>query len=262
MAVRLTTPIDWPVAVICGILKTSYIQNAIGTLPAFLLVAPITLSGSMLLISNATIAKQAGVSVETATSAAAIILSAAVVIQGVSILAAMHFVEKIIREESEVFEQYPDDEAVKSASEKSNIRAKKRFNASKWKNLPIYMKFFILTGVLCETASLYLFALFGSRCFVSFKVTDTIAKTLNGNALSLVRPLGWAGMGLFAYGCLVLLLLGRWISCNMDRIPEEDDNGVGPGEYKSADLLQDDPQEDVGSVYNPRYRRCCGCFAA
>ena len=43
---------DWPVAVVCGILRTSYIQNILGTLPAIFLIMPISLAGAFILESG------------------------------------------------------------------------------------------------------------------------------------------------------------------------------------------------------------------
>jgi hypothetical protein len=52
----------------------------------------------------------------------------------------------------------------------------------------------------------YIFFLEGSNCFVAFELTDTIAVALDGNALNLVKTLGWMGIGLFTASCILLKL--------------------------------------------------------
>ena len=121
----------------------------------------------------------------------------------------------------------------------------------------------MITGVIAETGSLYLFLLFGSRCFVNFQVNDTIAVALNGNAINLVKPLGWVGIAMFVYGCIVLLLLGRWISWNMHKVPPPESetttlttSSKPPDGDATPVVAMDD--DDLGSLYSGRYSRCFG----
>ena len=125
-------------------------------------------------------------------------------------------------------------------------------------------------------AVLYLFLLFGSRCFVAFEVTDTIDDTLGGNALNLVRPLGWAGISAMLFGWFVTILLGRWISCQkrdgVEDTPVEADKrvvayssegGDGPTELssKEAEEMHGGKMrrgESVATLYEGRYNRCFG----
>jgi hypothetical protein len=52
--------------------------------------------------------------------------------------------------------------------------------------------------------SCYIFFLQGENCFVTFELTDSIAEKLDGNALNLVKPLGWVGIGLFVAASVLL----------------------------------------------------------
>jgi hypothetical protein len=52
--------------------------------------------------------------------------------------------------------------------------------------------------------SCYIFFLEGENCFVAFELTDSIDEELDGNALNLVKPLGWVGMGLFVAACVLI----------------------------------------------------------
>lgn len=233
---------DWPVAVICGILHTSLPRNLLGNFPIILMIIPATLAGTLLLVAN-----------ENAqfASAAAIALSLTVLTQGISMIAALHYIEATSQDKKQDIDQFPIDEEVARLDEASAVKLKKRRYASQWYFLPLYMKFIMLTGAIAETISLYLFLLFGSRCFVNFSVNDSIDTVLNGNALNLVLPLGWFGIGLFIYGVVVVFMLGRWISYNVNKV-------LGSELITATSENQSEEDDELTSLYSGRYSRCCG----
>lgn len=259
---------DWPAAVICGILRTSYLQNIIHQFPVVIIILPITLSGSMTLMASSNVVYQ---------SAATICLSIAVLCQGLSMLIAMHYIEDTVQYKQPELDKFEADAKVAELDAKDRARAKHRSQVSRWPTLPLVLKAILVSGVVAEAGSMYLFLLFSARCFVAFDVTDSIADKLDGNAINLVKPLGWAGIGAFAYGCIVLIVLGRWISCQKSSPrteAEEGGEGGGGGELavtatssKEDDQRVDDDvaaatteeQEDhEDEVFSKRYTRCCG----
>jgi hypothetical protein len=62
----------------------------------------------------------------------------------------------------------------------------------------------LCVSLVAMSLSCYVFFLEGPNCFVAFELTDTIAVELDGNALNLVKPLGWVGIGLFMFASCLL----------------------------------------------------------
>lgn len=205
----------WPTAAIAGVLRTSVVQTAIGHSPIFFLILPVTLAGALLLRKN-----EGG----AWASASSMALAITALVQVVFLLAAAYYIENTIHVHREELMSEPDDEQVKKFDEIANKRARARSYRSEWPRLPGWMKALLWLGVICETASAYLFQLAGSLCFKTFDITDSIEEQLGGNVFNLVRPLGWVGIGLVATGMIVLLILGRWISYAISggyQVPEE-----------------------------------------
>jgi hypothetical protein len=204
--------------VTAGILRTSLIQNLIGSLPVFLIILPVTLAGALILRRS-----EGG----AWDSAAAMALAVTALVQTIMLGAAAFYIEQTIQLNREELMSWPDDNEVKRFEENSNKRTRARKYVSEWHRLPNWLKFVVVVGVVCETASAYLFQWFGSRCFLNFDITDSISEDLNNDVLSIVRPLGWIGIGLFAAGCVVLIIVGRWITWQIRggfKIPEEEEN--------------------------------------
>jgi hypothetical protein len=189
--------------VAAGILRTSVVQNVLGSSPVLIVILPVTLAGALLLKRA-----EGGVWV----SAASMALALTALIQTLFLGFAAYYIEKIIQEHREELMTMPGDEDVKRFDDIANERARARKYVSEWRRLPCWLKLTLGIGILAETASAYLFQLFGSRCFENFDITDSIERNLDGNVLNIVKPLGWIGIGLFATGCVALIILGRWIS--------------------------------------------------
>jgi hypothetical protein len=65
------------------------------------------------------------------------------------------------------------------------------------------IKFVLCISLILMSLSCYIFFLEGENCFVAFELTDSIRTDLDGNALNLVKPLGWVGMGMFTASCIL-----------------------------------------------------------
>jgi len=245
---------DWPVAVIAGILRTSYIQNIIGMSTILILIVPITLAGAFILEETTS---------TVYSSAAAIMLSIAALSQGLSMLFALHFIDAVAVAKRDELMKWEVDDEVEHRDEISETLWHIRRYRSQWQFLPLYMKFILFTGVISETLSLYLFLLFSGRCFVNFDVTDSIAIVLNGNALNLVNGLGWFGIAMFSYGCVALIMLSIWMRCCATSIPTPDQlenspitDSTSAAAAPATAAKEDD--DDTGSLYSGRYARCFG----
>lgn len=206
---------DWPMCVTAGILRTSLSQNLLGSLPVFFVILPVTLAGALILKRN-----EGGAWASAGTMALAVTAG----VQTLMLGAAAYYIENTVQMHREELMQWPDDEEVKKYDDISNQRARKRAYVSQWRLLPQWLKFVLASGVVSEIASAYLFQLFGARCFLNFEITDSISVVLNDNVLNIIKPLGWVGIGMFAYGCFTLIVLGRWISFKVRNavVPDEE----------------------------------------
>ena len=79
----------------------------------------------------------------------------------------------------------------------------------------------LLLGTSFMSYACYLFALFSTDCFETFSVTDTIGDKLGGNALNVVKDLGWIAMGCFLVGCITLFTFSQWVDLPKDHKPSE-----------------------------------------
>jgi hypothetical protein len=203
--------------VTAGILRASVIQCALGHSPVLFIILPVTLAGALLLRKN-----EGGAWASAASMALAFVALTQAMMLGV----AAYYLEKTVQTHREELLSWPDDEEVRKYDEISNRRARARKYISEWHRIPLWLKLLLVIGVVAETASAYLFQLFGSRCFRNFDITDSIEEDLGNNVFNLVRSLGWIGIGLFTTGCVVLIILGRWISFKIRgdfRLPEEEE---------------------------------------
>ncbi|GBG31702.1 Hypothetical Protein FCC1311_079272 [Hondaea fermentalgiana] len=188
---------DWPTSVTTGILRLSLVSMLIGSLPIIFLIAPCVLAGAMLLRAN-----EGGIwsSLSTMT------LALAVVTQAGAMLIAVHFIAKTSVEKREELMQIPPDEEVLKLERNSERRNKLYSVISSWEHSGYFLRFMLVFSALCMTISCYMFQLLGSYCFVSFEVSDSIENDLGGNALNIVKPLGWYALLLFAFPTCFLIL--------------------------------------------------------
>lgn len=193
---------DWPTSVTTGILRLPLSSMIIGSLPVFFLITPCVLAGAFLLRAN-----EGGIweSVSTLT------LAFAFVVQSGAMLAAIHFIAKTVVDKEDELRNLPPDEEVLELERASHHRTQLRRAVSHWRNLDIVNKVLLVIASLSMTASCYLFQLFGSSCFVLFEVDDSIDDVLGGDALNLVKDLGWIALGLFLYPCFYLFLFNKYI---------------------------------------------------
>jgi len=231
---------DWPTAVVAGILKTSYVQNIIGTLPIVVMILPITISGAFIIKTS-----EGGVW----ASAEVVALSVAVFTQMGSMLMAVLAIEATIRSHRDELEAYPLDIEVSQLDDASSRRSRARRYASRWQFLPTWLKVVLIAGTTTETASVYIFQLLGSYCFVEFAITDSIGDTLGGNALNLVKPFGWAAMAMCGFGVVVEVVLARWIDWKVRSLGGKD--FIAPDARRLANDVDDEDADATRVEMSP-----------
>ena len=121
-------------------------------------------------------------------------------------LAAVHFIERTLRDHRAELEAYPVDQDVarldKIGAEKAKARRCRRSCAreltraqirryvARWNFMPFWLRALMIWGAVFETISAYAFELAGSQCFVDFQITSSIDADLGGHVINLVKPMG------------------------------------------------------------------------
>ena len=145
-----------------------------------------------------------------AGTAATICASVTAFVQFGSMIVAAYYLEKTAEESQEKIDAIEIDEEVKDADERDEHLKKCYSSATQWRSISILAKTTIVSAVVCITASCYMVQFFGSLCFVKHELTDTIEENLQGNALNLFLPVGWAAIGLFVASIIFLRIFIRW----------------------------------------------------
>ncbi|CAK9026573.1 Uncharacterized protein SCF082_LOCUS17562 [Durusdinium trenchii] len=197
---------DWPTSVLAGLLRVPLfgLDGAlIGSLPVIFLIAPVVVAGALLLRAPEG---------EFWATLSTMALAVAFLIQSAAMLGAVHFIAKTVVENEEELKKMPPDEEVLALEEVSQHKSKVRSAVNHWRNLDPVSRVMLFLASVTMTASCYLFQGFGSGCFEVFEVTDSVSTTLDGNALNLVKPLGWIGVALWGYGTVFLYVFSKYLT--------------------------------------------------
>merc|ERR1712070_1341176 len=74
---------------------------------------------------------------------------------------------------------------------------------------PKWMRFFLVIAAVLCCASCWFIQIYGSECFESFDITDSIDEKLGGKASNLVLEKGWYAIGMFFVGFFFLFIQQR-----------------------------------------------------
>lgn len=212
---------DWPVAVLCGILRLSVCQILLATSPVLLQsVFPCVLAGAL-----QTHAKDDKTKALAETS-----LAIAGLFQMVAGLGATYFTQEYIEKYfDELSVERPEDEDIRRLDAEAQEQEAKVEAATRWDGLPEHMRAILIGGLCCIWVSLLLLE-FPTRkvfhtegCFKKFNFMSTVAKDLNGNALSIVNPLGWVALSFSCLSGVAVMVFQQWGS---RREVEEDQVGL------------------------------------
>jgi len=199
---------DWPVAVLCGLLKLPLFPILLGICPIlFQSVIPCVLSGALLVSKDHEI-KALG---NTA-------LAVAGALQGVAAIVAGYYIQEAIEEHYDVLrESRPQDEEVEKFAVAAAQAEKAYQDATVWQVLPCCIQFLLIMGLVLAEASIAVLSgpwksMFGIRCFRPFSLVSSIDTDLDGNVWSIVLPAGWIGLGIYGLSCMCLASFYLWAS--------------------------------------------------
>ena len=200
---------DWPVSVLCGILRLDLFQVILGSTPVIFLIFPCCLTGALMYMSslesyNGNPEYPWAISVTTVTA------SITALVQFGSMLVAAYYLEKTATKCSEEAKAIGDDEEVKEADERDEYMNKCFHDVTRWKVVPTIWKGVLILSLVFIIASCYLVQFFADLCFVTHTLTDSVEENLGGNVANLFLPLGWVSVGLFTASIVLLGLFSSW----------------------------------------------------
>merc|ERR1711920_948543 len=112
-----------------------------------------------------------------------------------------------------------EHEAVAALTKKEMAYTNKLAEVSKWEVLTCAQKTILFLAVGCLLGAGFVTSadmmVQDKFCFRSFAITDSIGKPhdlggLDGNALTLVKYVGWAALGVALVGCVLNWFFGKW----------------------------------------------------
>merc|ERR1711924_43395 len=94
-------------------------------------------------------------------------------------------------------------------------------------SFPLWAKACLVSSAALISASCYIILLLSDKCFKPFAVISSVAIDLDGNALNIVKPLGWVALGLFVAACFISRPFFMWSDAELVRRVDEADVGGG-----------------------------------
>jgi len=199
---------DWPVAVLCGILRLPLGQIMLALSPVLVQsVVPCVVSGSLLVVF-------AGDDKKKALAETAVAIAGA--LQLVALVVAGYYVQEAIEQHwDELQKERPEDREIIKLEKESEQKNAEFKELTAWGSLPKQVRAVLVGGLVCVYASCVLMAgpwkmFLGTSCFKKFEITSSVAEALGGNALSVVQPLGWAAIAFCAISGALLGYFNTW----------------------------------------------------
>lgn len=201
---------DWPVAVLCGILRLPLGEVMLALSPVLLQsVVPCVLSGSLLVMFGEDDKKKA--LAETAVAVAGALQLVALVVAG-------YYVQEAIElHYDELQKERPEDRDIIELEKEAEKKEADFRERTTWEGLPMQARGVLISGLVSVYISCLLMAgpwkiFLGTSCFRKFDITSSVDKALGGNPLAVVQPLGWVAIVFCTISCALLGYFHYWAS--------------------------------------------------
>lgn len=243
---------DWPISVLCGILRIGLVKMLWGTYPVFVLICPCVLSGAFL--SRVTEGED---SIWNLLSNATVCLGS--IVNGLCMLfAAYHLLTLTQRHEHELQQPRREHSLVEERCRQHRAWQDSYFAVTKWHSLARCWKAFIALAAVLHIVNLFIITFMYEVCFKNFSLISNVDKLpdgLHGNILDhALKPLGYAVAWTAAIATLLhfffILCMCRSASLHLRC------NRAGVGEQSAASRMApsscETPEEDVAGDDSPR----------
>jgi uncharacterized membrane protein YdjX (TVP38/TMEM64 family) len=229
---------DFPVSMLCGILKLDIPRMLVGTLPVIVVsIIPQTLVGALL-------TKDGGDSDAWNMVSTGVTAFAAVFQAGATFVYMFSILRTIEKHGPELAKHRPEHQAVAELTEKELKYVAAYAHCTKWNvddpkhadQLAPSNKRLVFSAVVCFLLAGIImcsdFVMTDKYCFRSFAITGDISDSyekggLDGNALNLVMPAGWLALGLVVLGFLVNYVFLKRVSAVAKRYESNMAGGTG-----------------------------------
>ncbi len=145
-----------------------------------------------------------------ASTLGTIAFSVATLVQVLSGLVAVYYIEQAVDKRGDEIAAIQDDQEVEEADRRDERMKKCYSDVTQWSALPIAPKLILTCSLVAITLSCYSVQLFTSSCFVEYSLTDSIDEKLEGSVAKLFLPLGWAAVVLFMGSMILLGIFLSW----------------------------------------------------
>jgi len=197
---------DWPVAVLCGMLRIPVLPILLFVSPVlFQSIIPSVLAGALMLSPETGMNKR---SIEALAEASLVV--AAALQMATSFLAFYHIQDVLEKKYDKLSEKRPEDLVLLEMDKASEARERAFWRELQWDNLSWWVKSLLVCGLLCMEVSLFLLSGLVGNCFKEFSLTSTIENDLGGNVFAIVEPLGWLAILLGCASALTLASFHVW----------------------------------------------------
>jgi len=214
---------DWPTSVLCGIMRLSWPQIMLGTLPVFFLIVPTVLAGTFVWMAGLEMCSEKDIAeglceyldpspkYDYASTLSAIFLAGAATVQSGSMVVATIYLEAAMRTRKGELDAIPIDKEVEEADKKNEVTNIIRNEVTQWHLVPFIMKANLVLGASSIMICCYLVSVIGG-CFEVFQLGGgyTFSGTLGGNVFNLFLRNGVIAMSAFVASGLFLLIHMKW----------------------------------------------------
>lgn len=191
---------DWPVAVVSGITKQSYLKMVAGTLPVTVPVVLTVLAGAFLAKSN---------DGETYAALAAVFSTMSALAFSIMSIAFLATLDRVGTESSDQFDE--DDEDVKKLVDTEEEKHMEAVQAVEWGSLPWPLALILILCSVVMYMALATLVLESDTAFHEVSLTtDYRTPPLSGNVTNMVRQTGATALSMLAssVGLYILFILG------------------------------------------------------
>jgi len=201
---------DWPTSVLCGILRIKLSQAVLGTMPCIVVATPCVLVGAFLLKAGDDSTGGSWSAIAGAT------LMVASLGQGGAGLAAAYFMSQVAAEKGEeLAKPRPEHRPIEELTKKEQAAVDAYERATEWDKVPLWRKRLLVISTTLQVGAWAAFVFQDKTCFRPFSLTSKIEDPydkngLEGDAVNIVKPMGWVALGMFALACVLFKVFKMW----------------------------------------------------
>jgi hypothetical protein len=200
---------DWPLAVLCGMLRIPVFTAMVATFPNIFMIVPSNLIGAFAYMSSLQ-DDDGKLSYPWASSMGALMVLVSVLIQVGSLALFGFYLEKEMKLRTDEIEALPIDTEVAALDQDSDSTKEAYTVLSKWESLKRWERFSLRLALVLTSISCYFFQLLDERCFKKTNFLDVSGtEGKNTNSFDIIEPLGYRVLMVFALAFFILLSFER-----------------------------------------------------